>query len=470
MDDLRERIIYLKDVKRFSFIQIGKELGLYRKRVARIYNGEVPRRNTGSHLDKYRSLICQWFHDHPHLNADQVYRWLQDRGVKISYPSVALYTREFRKKKKKAYHNLTFLPGEEGQVDWAIINYPKLGKIYCFTFILSYSRYLFAHLFPRSSFEFFIQGHLMAFEKMNGLPHSLRYDNLKSVVLQIRPYLKYNPRFLDFCRHYGINIRLCNPAAGNEKGRVERAIRTIKHSFFNINHNISSLANLNKSLHLWIDEKNNTIHRATQKKPIELFHLEKLKPLPSIHFNNINILPPKITTKTAMIIFDTNTYSVPDYLVGRALTIYAYTEKIDVYDQNKKVASHPRSFDRYKQIINPIHRSYQRLSNKAKAQRIYEVINNMHPVIAKFLAANQNLGEDNYKTAYHIFKLLKHNSRGIIISAISECLKTKSPRLKTLLTYFNIQSSNNNSETVQTNNKDLLHITYNPRSLDDYDE
>jgi len=113
-------------------------------------------------------------------------------------------------------------------VDWCIVNHPAMGRIYGFVFILSYSRYLFAHLFSRSSFEFFIEGHIMAFSSINGVTHSLRYDNLKSVVLKRRPDIEYNPRFLEFSRHYGIEIRLCNPARGNEKGRVERVIRTMR--------------------------------------------------------------------------------------------------------------------------------------------------------------------------------------------------------------------------------------------------
>ena len=168
-------------------------------------------------LDEYRHIILGWFKEHTTLKAQQVHGWLRTRGVKISYPAVVKYTRAFRKKVPRAYHQLTFLPGEEAQVDWCYINHPCLGKLYCFVFILSYSRYLFAHVFPRSSFEFFIEGHLRTFSSMNGIPHSLRFDNLASVVLKRRPEIQYNPRFLEFSRHYAIEIRLCNPGAGNEK-------------------------------------------------------------------------------------------------------------------------------------------------------------------------------------------------------------------------------------------------------------
>ncbi|MBN2395293.1 MAG: IS21 family transposase, partial [Candidatus Atribacteria bacterium] len=409
MDEIKQKIFYLKDVMNFSFHQIEEELGVSRKYVSKIYNGkDIKKVERKSSLDKYHSLIAGWFSEYPSLKATQVYDWLIERDVAVSYPRVVQYTKHFRRKKEKIYHHLNFLPGEEGQVDWAILPHPKIGRIYCFVLILSYSRYLFAHIFPRYSFEFFIEGHLKAFSFMKGLPHSLRYDNLKSVVLKRKPQIEYNPRFLNFCHHYGIKIRLCNPGAGNEKGRVERAIRTIKESFFNTMINCCSIEALNQSLHQWVDNKNKTIHRSTRQKPIDLIKEEKLKTLPAIAWNNVTIHSPVKTTKTAMMIFDTNSYSVPDYLVGKFISIHSTPTKVSFYNDNKRVAKHPRCFKRFKKIINPLHRSYLHLSTGAKMQRIYEVIKNVHPIMAEFLLKNETCGEDPQKTAYQIFKIFKN--------------------------------------------------------------
>jgi hypothetical protein len=472
MDEIKEKIKYLKDVMKFSFHQIEEVLGIDRKYISKIYNNDpIDRVERTSILDSYRGLIVNWFKDYPSLKATQVYGWLKDRDVKISYPRVVQYTQPLRKKREKVYHHLNFLPGEEGQVDWAIVTHPSIGKLYCFVLILSYSRYLFAHLFPRSSFEFFIQGHLMAFSCMHGLPHSLRYDNLKSVVLKRKPEIRHNPTFLEFCRHYGINIRLCNPGAGNEKGRVERAIRTLKESFFNIMTHAHSLEAINKSLHQWVANKNQIIHRSTQKKPTDLLKEEKLKPLPLIPWNNVTCHPPVKTTKTGMIIYDTNSYSVPDYLVGHSLSIHSTPTTVALYDEkNKRVASHPRCFQRYKRITNPLHRSYSRLSPKAKLQRIYEVIKDMHPALADFLLKNQICGEDPHMSAYHLFKALKGHSRAMIISSIQECIKRKSPRLATFFSYIHAEPENDASETVKPKNTELLTISYTSRSLEEYDD
>ena len=464
----QERILYLRDVMNLSFRQIEELTGISRKKVSKIYQGypKEDRKKRISVLDKYRSLIGSWFKEYPSLKAIQVHIWLQERGVEVSYPRVVQYTKSFRKKREKVYHPLNFLPGEEGQIDWFFINHPGLGKLCGFVFVLSYSRYLFAHIFPRSSFAFFIEGHTMAFSAMNGTAHTLLYDNVKSVVLRRRPEIQYNPHFLEFCRHYGFKIRLCNPGAGNEKGRVERVIRTMKETFFNIIGNYSSLKAINQGLHEWVKNKNHTIHRANRRMPVDLLQEERLKPLPEIPWKNVTIHPPVKTTKTAMIIFDTNTYSVPDYLVGKSLSIHSTTTTVKIYDGNKEAASHPRSLERHKQIINPLHRSYSRLSKKAKMQRIYEVIKGLHPQTADFLFRNQTCGEDPQKTAYEIFKTLRTHSRGMIISIVSECIKRKSPRLKTFLSYLHMEPET--IEAVQPQNADILNITYRPRGLEVY--
>ena len=230
----------------------------------------------------------------------------------------------------------------------------------------------------------------------------------------------------------------------------------------------SSLKALNQALHEWVDNKNQTVHRATEKIPADLLKEEKLRPLPEKPWNNVCIHPPVKTTKTAMMIFDTNCYSVPDYLVGKSLSIHSTPDKVMIYDGAKQVASHPRSFDRRRQIINPLHRSYCKLSVKAKIQRIHEAIKNLHPAISDFLVKNQACGEDPRKTAYEIFRLLKSHSRGMLISVASECLKKKSPRLRTLLSYLHIEPAE--AETVQPQNGELLNISYKPRGLKEYDE
>ena len=86
-----------------------------RKRASRIYRGSCPdkREKRDFILDEYRSLIAEWFKEYPTLKAQQVHEWVRTRGVKISYPAVVKYTRQFRNKVPKAYHHSLFYPGKK---------------------------------------------------------------------------------------------------------------------------------------------------------------------------------------------------------------------------------------------------------------------------------------------------------------------------------------------------------------------
>jgi transposase len=470
LQGLAEQVRHMKDVTKLSFRQIAAELGIHRSKCWRQYYcgraaGKALRPKL---LEPHRSLIGQWYREHPSLKAIQVWQRLRDRNIQVGYTAVKDYTLEFRRPRAQFYHVLEFGPGEEAQVDWFFFNHPRLGKVAGFALILSYSRYFFAYFFPRYSFEFFIDGHLRAFYALNGLPQSLRYDNLKSVVVKRQP-LTYNPAFLEFARFYRFEIRVCNVARGNEKGRVERAIRSVRDTFCNVATHHSNMDALNKDLQGWCAQKNSTVHRSTGKTPEELKKDEPLHALPQNPWKNCLILPTQQVSKTAFITFDTNRYSVPEYLVSQPLAPRVFCERLEIYDAKEKlVATHSRSFARAQIITNPAHRSFGRISTEAKQLRIYAVIKNLEPAVAQFLLLNEAAGENPYVTAHSIFLLLKAHARQTIISAIKEALLRKVPRLKYVLSLLAPVLQDNIHE-VFPQHHELLELDYQPRSLEEYE-
>jgi transposase len=463
--DLREKIKYLKEVERLSFSQISERVQKSKSTCQRIYsNAPCPSKPRESSLNQYKELIRSWYAEHPSLKAKQVWQRLISRNVKIGYTQVKRFTRQYRhRSSRKSYYDLEFLPGEEAQVDWFFINHPKLGKLSGFALILSFSRWSFAHLFFRHTFEFFIEGHLKAFEQIKGLPHTLVYDNLRSVVLKREP-LTFNPAFLDFASHYGFKIRLCNVGKGNEKGRVERLIRSMRETSGNEN----SLGALNSALNQWIKEKNEALHRSTGHTPKELFLKENLKALPIHPFNNYILVPNKSSTKTALVKYNNNFYSIPEYLTGQPLTLYVYVDRIEIFDaKNRKIASHQRSFKVNQKISNPLHRKYK-ISEQAKKERIFHVIKNMDPCVQTFLLQNEQTGESSYESTQILFEKLKSFSRYTILSAIREALKRKIPRIKFVTSLLEAQLNVNPQESVCPQDPSLLDISFNPRPLEEY--
>ena len=133
----------------------------------------------------------------------------------------------------EAYLRLRCLPGEQAQVDWGHFGHLEIGRarrpLMAFVMVLSYSRQIFLRFFLDARMENFLRGHVAAFTAWNGVPRVLLYDNLKSAVLERRgDAIRFHPTLLGFAGHYRYEPRPVAVARGNEKGRVERAIRYVR--------------------------------------------------------------------------------------------------------------------------------------------------------------------------------------------------------------------------------------------------
>ena len=102
-----------------------------------------------------------------------------------------------------------------------------------FVRVLSCSRQVFLRCCLDAPMANCLRGHVAAVETWGGLPRVLLYDNLKSAVLK-RPgeAIRFHPTLLARAAHDRFEPRPVAVARGNEKGRLERAIRTIRNACF----------------------------------------------------------------------------------------------------------------------------------------------------------------------------------------------------------------------------------------------
>jgi transposase len=467
MDPLKaSKVKHLYEVEHLTIRQISKELRMCTKTISLIIKGEErpKKRKKPSNLAPYLRLIDEWYTRHPSLKATQVYARLRDYGYTGKYSMVSAYTMRFRKKKNIAYHELEFLPGQCAQVDWMVANLP-FGKVYGFIFILAWSRYLFVTFYPRSSMEFFLDGHIKAYAEMKGAARENWYDNLKSVVISRKPELTFNAQFVDYMSHMGVAIHACNPGKGNEKGRVERAIRDIRN--FIEAHDFADLKDLNTHMERWRKEWNERVHRTTHRTPVASLIEEKLMSLPVIPYRPYRIVLASIG-KTAFVEFDTNRYSVPTDYVGQAATICAYPDYIEILVYGRKIARHGRSFGKHEKIEHPSHREQLLMRTPhGKYERIYHLMRHMGKEIDHFLTVAETEGEDGFQCSYRLFHLLRHSSKEMLLSAVREACRL---HIYTL-TYIEslIKPPHADPTTVYPQNMSLLTITYEKRELTDYD-
>ena len=464
---VRNQIKHLYEVEKLSIRQIAQKLRRARKTVARVIRNErVMRSYPDSILRPYDRLIDQWYQEYPFLKASQVYERLKSYGFQGGYTTVSVWTQKYRQKKRPAYHELTFLPGEAAQVDWVEERLPW-GTAYGFAMILAYSRYLYVRFYPRQSLEFFLEGHLEAYREMGGVARRHRYDNIKTVVIERSPELKFNPQLLDFARHFGFSIHLCNPYRANEKGRIERALRDLR-DFLRV-HTFEDLKELNRKASLWRIERNQRIHRSTHKTPIEALKEEKLKALPAIPYRPYRVVLASVS-KTGFVEFEANRYSVPSSYAERSCEIFAYPDHLDVRAKGNRVAFHRRSFGRKEKIEDPSHREMLlRMTPQFKSQRIYQLMDQMDPALHHFLLEAGQEGQNPLDIAHEFFKLLKHVSKAMLLSAVREANRIGTFKIRYVQSLLQVSQPQPPNPVFPQESR-LLDIDYERRNLKDYDE
>ena len=470
MDDeaINQRVLHLAQVEKLSQRQIARTLGIDRKRVRRILGGVNARPKAmvkKTNLDDYLGLIAQWYRQYPKLLALQVYERLVAYGYTGGYGCVKRATLEYRRPKQLAYHPLTFTPGQEAQEDWFFFNHPVFGMVAGFLYVLCYSRYAWGIFYSKHSFEFFLAGHVECYRHLAGLPRVQRYDNCKSVVIRRSPVIEYNAGFLDFARFYGFSIELCNPGKGNEKGRVERLIRDIR--TFLETETFNDLLDLNQKFHAWLSKRNNTVHRVTGKTPMDMLAAENLIKLP------VNAYPAKRTvcarvSKTALVEFETNKYSVPGSCVGQMVDVAAYTGHLEVWTGQDKVATHKRCFGKKQLIQNPLHSDgLLNRSPQFKPERIKQLIVQMDGALAEFIG-HQDDDAGSLKAAYQIFQLMRTNSRAMVLSGVRELNAMRCFKVKALISLLSVPGIEA-PPVVWPKDQRLLDLNYEERNLTDYD-
>lgn len=469
-EETKERILHLYSVEKLSIRQIAEQLRISRKTAVGVINDSNCKKTESqkiSNLDQYKSLIGQWYKEYPLLKSIQIYERLKEYGYKGGYRTVSKYTLQYRKKKNDYYHALNFLPGEEAQVDWFTITGLPFGTVYVFVMVLSYSRYAWGKFYLKNSYEFFLSGHIECFRKFNGIPHSCRYDNLKSVVLQRYPETKYNPQFLEFARYHGFSIYLCNTYSAHEKGRVERKGQDIRSFLYG--KTFKDIQDLNGKFYIWLAEKNNIEHRSTNRKPNEMFKEEKLIHLPANEYKPCKTIPAVLVSKTGFVEFETNKYSVPNTCSSKKADLFVYPEKIEIFINNNRVSIHKRSFLRNQIIENPLHR--ERILNitlKYKSARILQLIQNMDKDIEIFLKKAEEEGEDKTACACELFKLLKLIPRNTLIWAVKKACSASAYKLKAVISLLDLPKEKENNP-VYPKDTNLLDIKYEERRIDLYD-
>ena len=360
---VRIRNYFVRDGLNYS--QIADELNLDHRTVARWANEEryLPRRSAKrpSRLDPFKNDIVRMLEKHPY-SARQIFQRIQQNGFDGGITIVTDYVRKIRPPKTKPFLKLVFAPGECAQVDWGSYGNVRVGstsrRLSFFVMVLCHSRMMYVEFTVSQTMEHFLGCHQNAFHFFGSVPHKIMVDNLKSAVLKrtIGKDPVFNPRYMDFAKHYGFKIVPCNVGKGNEKGIVENAVGYVKKNLLN-GLEISDFKIMKPLVQHWLDTVANVRqHGETGKRPVDMFAEEKqsLQLLP-IEPYDVGVVKQARASRQFRVTIDTNRYSVPAQLAGVGLTVKLYQDRFCFYHENKLVARHVRSYDRRQDYEHPDH-------------------------------------------------------------------------------------------------------------------
>ena len=376
--ETRAKIRLLFNVKKHSISQISRELHLSRNTVKRVLKSpkinqkyqrvHQPAPRMGDHKVK----LLKWLEEEKELpkqqrcSARKLHERLKAEGYNGAYDSVQRVVKHWQLEDGKvgeAYIPLSFAPAEAYQFDWSQETVELGGAVQIIKIAhvrLCYSRLFIVIAYPRETQEMLFDAHAQALDFFGGIPLRGIYDNMKTAVdtVFIGKERKFNRRFMEMLDHYLIEPTACTPASGWEKGQVENQVGNIREWLFVPRLKFTDMAALNTHLQLKCLELAKTRKHPTQKnlsirdvfETQEHPHLRALIPV----FEGYSERSCKVSS-TCLVTYDRNRYSVDCRYSYKAVSVRAYTDRVDIVADGKIIGTHSRYFGRDKTMFNPWH-------------------------------------------------------------------------------------------------------------------
>jgi transposase len=460
---------------------IASELGVHADTVRSAIEAERFRSSRplrASIVDPWLGFIRQTLEQHPQLRATRIYQMVRDRGYSGSVVQLRRAVANLRPNFGEAFLKLQMLPGEQAQADWAHFGHVMVGRarraLSCFVMTLSYSRALYLEFFFDQTMENFLRGHVHAFASWNGQPRVILYDNLKSAVLERRGnQVQFNPRLLELSAHYYFAPRPCQVRAGNQKGRVERAIRYVRDSFW-AGRTFTTLAECNRQALAW---RNQIAHRrpwpGEDGRTVEQVFAEEQPRLlaPPLHSFNTDHVETVCSRKTIYVRFDLNDYSIPPEAVGRPLTLIASDAAVRILDGSIEVARHVRSWDRRQLVLDPAHQeAVLKLKRKAydstPSGRLEQAVPESRTLIDRAFAEGESPGSQTAQ----LLRLLDEYGAAALRRAIAQALERNTPRAYSVAFLLRTQPRSVRVAVDLSHHPLAQSVDVRPHNLETYDE
>src|SRR5450631_737019 len=354
----------------------GRDRKTVRKYVA-AGGAAVGRPRAASCVEPWRAYIAARFVDDPHLPAVTLFDELTDAGFDRAYPTLV---RELRRTELRPVclvcqqrrgnaptTEIDHPPGEEIQWDWLELPLtPWEQPAYVLVGALSHSGQFRAVFCEQMTIGYLAGAVHDILLGLGGTSLVWRVDRMATAVIPGTDRL--NPQFAQMAKHYGVDVAVCPAHRPQRKGVVEAAIKFIGGRWWRTAR-ASSMLEAQQSLDTFTI--NVSDRRGRRGSTVgELGASESLRPLPVPAFP-AEIMVERVASRSALVAFETNQYSVPPGYASQPLTVRARVGEPHlriVTATGIKVATHRRAPGR-RRADDP----YQRARHAARAGRVGRV-------------------------------------------------------------------------------------------------
>jgi transposase len=437
-----------------SIREIARRTGLSRNTIRKyLANGEVepkyPARRSASKLDPFAETLASWLERESkrnrkrRRNLKQLHRDLVALGFDGSYDRVAAFARDWRQREREranrasrgAYVPLAFAPGEAFQFDWSEDWFKidgKSTKVQIAHFKLCHSRAFFLRAYLTQTHEMLFDAHNHAFGVLGGVTERGIYDNMKTAVDKVGRGKKrqVNARFRAMVSHFLFEAEFCNPAAGWEKGQVEKNVRDARHRLL---HDAPVFASLD-TLNAWLEQRCRALwtevpHPEQRPRTIAEVHEDERAALMAMPppFDGF-VESTKRVSPTCLVVFDYNRYSVPATFANRVVSLRAYADRIVLVAEAQVIAEHRRVFNRgharpghtvydWRHYLAVVQRKPGALRNGAPFAQLPQSFKRLQRVLMKREGGDREMAD--------ILALVLHHDEALVEKAVSEAIHSE---------------------------------------------
>ena len=362
---------------RMSIREIARRFGHSRKTIRHALKHAEPhpepltRNRPAPRLGPFQAVIDQILVDDETAppkqrhTAAQVFRRLRDEhDYRGEYAQVQRYVRKYRPRHKETFIPLVHLPGQRLEADFGHIHvdFPDGRRLVPFLVTAwAYSNAPFVLALPFERTEAILEGMVTAFEFFGAVPKEVWWDNPKTVatLILLGRERQLNSQYAALASHYAFSPLCCMPARGNEKPDAEGTVKAVQKRFATPVPRVADLDELNTFFRKRCEaERDRVVQSLFGPFTIKDRLAEDLAaaaPPPKYRFDPCVLKPGIAVDKYQSVAFDGNRYSVPRPFAFQMVTVKGYVAKVVIVANGQIVATHERSLEKHKMILDPIH-------------------------------------------------------------------------------------------------------------------